>query len=37
MAEGELLESASPEELFGNPKTPRLQAFLKRFREGYQL
>jgi ABC-type polar amino acid transport system ATPase subunit len=37
MAEGELLESASPEELFGNPKTARLQAFLKRFREGYQL
>jgi polar amino acid transport system ATP-binding protein len=37
MADGELLEQGPPEQIFGGPKTPRLQAFLKRFKEGYQL
>lgn len=37
MADGELLEHGPPEQLFGDPKTTRLQAFLKRFKEGYQL
>ena len=37
MADGELLEHGPPAQLFGDPKTARLQAFLKRFKEGYQL
>jgi polar amino acid transport system ATP-binding protein len=37
MADGELLEHGPPAQLFGSPKTARLQAFLKRFKEGYQL
>ncbi len=37
MADGELLEQGPPEQIFGDPKTPRLRAFLKRFKEGYQL
>ncbi len=37
MAEGEIVEQGEPEQLFENPQTPRLQAFLKRFKQGYQL
>jgi len=37
MADGKILEQGPPAELFGDPKTARLQAFLKRFREGHQL
>ncbi len=37
MADGTILEQGPPAELFGDPKTARLQAFLKRFREGHQL
>jgi ABC-type polar amino acid transport system ATPase subunit len=37
MADGEMVEYGAPEALFGDPKTPRLQSFLKRFQEGYQL
>ena len=28
MADGKLLEQGAPEEIFGNPKNPRLQDFL---------
>jgi ABC-type polar amino acid transport system ATPase subunit len=37
MSDGEILEHGAPAELFGDPKTTRLQAFLRRFKEGYQL
>jgi polar amino acid transport system ATP-binding protein len=37
MADGELVECGPPEALFEDPKTQRLQTFLKRFKEGYQL
>jgi ABC-type polar amino acid transport system ATPase subunit len=37
MADGEILEQGPPAELFGDPKTARLQSFLKRFKEGHQL
>jgi ABC-type polar amino acid transport system ATPase subunit len=37
MADGEILEQGPPAELFGDPKTVRLQSFLKRFRQGHQL
>jgi ABC-type polar amino acid transport system ATPase subunit len=37
MADGEILEQGPPEQLFGAPRTARLQSFLKRFREGLQL
>jgi ABC-type polar amino acid transport system ATPase subunit len=37
MADGEVVEYGAPEALFGDPKTPRLQSFLRRFQEGYQL
>jgi polar amino acid transport system ATP-binding protein len=37
MAEGEIVEQGAPAQLFEDPRTTRLQAFLKRFREGYRL
>ncbi len=37
MAEGEIVEQGEPEQLFENPESQRLQAFLKRFKQGYQL
>lgn len=37
MADGEMVECGPPEALFEDPKTQRLQSFLKRFKEGYQL
>jgi ABC-type polar amino acid transport system ATPase subunit len=37
MAEGEIVEQGEPAALFGDPQSMRLQAFLKRFKEGYQL
>ncbi|MCR4676220.1 MAG: amino acid ABC transporter ATP-binding protein [Sphaerochaetaceae bacterium] len=30
MADGKIVEQGGPEEIFGNPKNPRLQAFLKK-------
>jgi polar amino acid transport system ATP-binding protein len=37
MDEGRIVEEGPPKELFGRPKTERLQAFLRRFTEGYKL
>ena len=37
MAEGEVVEQGSPEAVFEAPKAARLQAFLKRFQQGYRL
>jgi len=37
MADGEIVEQGEPARLFENPESPRLQAFLKRFKQGYQL
>jgi polar amino acid transport system ATP-binding protein len=37
MADGEVLETGSPEAIFEAPQSPRLQAFLKRFRQGYRI
>jgi len=37
MADGEIVESGSPEVMFENPQSPRLQSFLKRFRQGYRI
>jgi ABC-type polar amino acid transport system ATPase subunit len=37
MAEGQVVESGSPDAVFENPQSQRLQAFLKRFRRGYQI
>jgi ABC-type polar amino acid transport system ATPase subunit len=37
MADGEILEQGSPAQLFEDPKTARLQSFLKRFKAGYQI
>jgi len=37
MADGEVVEQGSPEEIFEAPKAARLQAFLKRFQQGYRL
>ncbi len=37
MDEGRIVEEGPPKELFGGPKTERLQAFLRRFTEGYKL
>jgi polar amino acid transport system ATP-binding protein len=37
MAEGEVVESGSPDTLFDDPRSPRLQGFLKRFRQGYRI
>jgi polar amino acid transport system ATP-binding protein len=31
---GQIVEQGTPEEIFGNPKSPRLQMFLSRFRRG---
>lgn len=31
---GRIVEQGTPEEIFGNPKSPRLQSFLTRFRTG---
>jgi polar amino acid transport system ATP-binding protein len=37
MAEGEIVEQGTPAALFDDPQSKRLQAFLRRFKEGYQL
>jgi len=37
MADGEIIEQGSPEQIFENPESERLQAFLKRFKQGYQM
>lgn len=37
MDEGRIVEEGPPKELFSRPKTERLQAFLRRFTEGYKL
>ena len=37
MAEGEIVEQGEPGRLFEDPESPRLQSFLKRFKQGYQL
>jgi polar amino acid transport system ATP-binding protein len=37
MAAGEILELASPEDLFGNPKNDRLRAFLGRYRAAHRI
>lgn len=37
MADGEIVEQGPPEQIFEDPKSARLQAFLKRFKQGYQL
>src|SRR6185437_578139 len=37
MADGEIVEQGEPRRLFEHPESPRLQAFLKRFKQGYQL
>jgi polar amino acid transport system ATP-binding protein len=36
MSEGELIEDATPEELFSNPKDPRTKALIDRYRSGEQ-
>jgi polar amino acid transport system ATP-binding protein len=35
MADGEIVEQGEPSRLFENPDSPRLHAFLKRFKQGY--
>jgi polar amino acid transport system ATP-binding protein len=37
MAEGEVIETGPPEAIFDHPQAPRLQAFLKRFQQGYRI
>jgi ABC-type histidine transport system ATPase subunit len=37
MADGEIVEQGVPAALFETPRSTRLQAFLKRFKQGYQL
>ena len=37
MADGEIVEQGEPARLFEHPESPRLQTFLKRFKQGYQL
>jgi len=37
MADGEIVEQGEPSRMFEHPESPRLQAFLKRFKQGYQL
>jgi len=37
MAEGEIVEQGEPARVFQDPQSKRLQAFLKRFKQGYQL
>ncbi len=34
MADGEIIEEATPEELFSNPKDPRTKALIERYRSG---
>ena len=36
MSDGELIEDANPDELFSNPKDPRTQALIDRYRSGEQ-
>lgn len=36
MADGEVVESGPAEAVFGSPRAPRLQNFLKRFQQGYR-
>lgn len=36
MSEGELLELDTPQEIFENPKSARLQTFLQRFKDAYR-
>jgi polar amino acid transport system ATP-binding protein len=37
MADGEIVEQGEPARVFEHPESPRLQSFLKRFKQGYQL
>ena len=37
VADGEILEQGPPDRIFTAPRTDRLQAFLRHFREGYKL
>jgi len=37
MADGEIVESGTPEAVFEAPQAERLQVFLKRFRQGYRI
>ena len=37
MAEGEIVEQGPPAQIFRDPQSKRLQAFLNRFKQGYQL
>ena len=37
MADGEILEQGNPARLFEHPESPRLAAFLRRFKQGYKL
>ena len=37
MADGEIVEQGEPAHLFEHPESARLQTFLKRFKQGYQL
>ena len=37
MADGEIVEQGQPKQLFESPQSTRLQVFLKRFKQGYQL
>ena len=37
VADGEIVEQGEPARLFEHPESPRLQTFLKRFKQGYQL
>jgi ABC-type polar amino acid transport system ATPase subunit len=34
---GKIVEENEPKDFFARPKTERLQAFLRRFNEGYRL
>jgi ABC-type polar amino acid transport system ATPase subunit len=37
MEAGKIIEEGPPKQLFAEPKTPRLQAFIRRYAEGYKL
>lgn len=37
MADGQIVEQGAPEQIFDDPQSPRLQSFLKRFKQGYQI
>jgi polar amino acid transport system ATP-binding protein len=37
LADGEIVEQGEPARLFEHPESARLQTFLKRFKQGYQL